>query len=122
MTFRATLEEHLRAIKQRDLPALIATLPEGELTLIRSDGRLVRSVGEFIDLHREWFSSMTWSIETRLEELTECAALGLAVVHQIYRDEPPEGDRLVERCFRTLAFARQGSRWVLIHNQGTPIR
>lgn len=122
MTFRESLEEHLRAIKMRDLPALMATLPEGELTLIRPDGQRLRSVDEFVALYRDWFASPSWTIETRLEELTECDALGLAVVHVTYRDEPPDGDRRVQRAYYTFAFARQGQRWVLIHDQATPIQ
>jgi hypothetical protein len=122
MTFRESLEEHLRALKMRDLPALMATLPEGELTLIRPDGRHLRSADEFVSLYRDWFASPSWTIETRLEELTESEALGMAVVYVTYRDEPPDRDRVVERSFHTFAFARQGSRWVLIHDQETPIR
>ncbi|WP_169976891.1 Cif family virulence factor [Tautonia rosea] len=122
MTFRESLEEHLRAIKSRDLPSLMMTLPEGELTLIRPDGRCLRSVDEYVALYRDWFASSTWTIETRLEELTECDALGLAIVHVTYRDEPPDRDRWLQRAFHTFAFAREGSRWVLIHDQATPIQ
>jgi ketosteroid isomerase-like protein len=126
MTFRETLEEHLRALKDRDLPALIATLPDDELTLIRSDGRIVRSVDEFIRIYRDWFSSPSWTIEPRLEELTECDSLGLAVIHLTCRDEPEDDDRVqvrdIHRDILTLAFARLEDRWVLFHNQSTPIR
>jgi hypothetical protein len=37
-TFREALDRHLRAILERDLLELIATIPEDELTLITSDG------------------------------------------------------------------------------------
>src|SRR4051794_966833 len=40
MTFRETLDAHLRAIQGRDFPALLATLPADRLTLIMADGRL----------------------------------------------------------------------------------
>jgi hypothetical protein len=77
-------------------------------------------------LHRDWFSSPSWAIEPRLEELTECESLGLAVIHLTSRDEPGDDDRDrargVHRDILTLAFARQGDRWVLFHNQSTPIR
>ena len=122
MTFRETLEEHLRAIKQRDLPALAATLPDDELTLIMADGRVVRSVDEVVAFHRDWFSSASWSLETRLEELTESDALGLAVIYQMYRDDRPDVGPTLERSYRSLAFARQGDRWVMIHHQKTEVR
>jgi hypothetical protein len=56
MSFRETLEEHLRAIRGRDLPALVATLPADALVLITADGRLERSVSRFLELHRDWFA------------------------------------------------------------------
>ena len=50
MTFRDTLDKHVHAIQQRNLRALIDTLPQDELVLITSDGRLVRSVDEVIEM------------------------------------------------------------------------
>jgi ketosteroid isomerase-like protein len=75
MNFRQTLDEHLRAIRARDLPALVATLPAEDLVLIMADGRLVRSVAEFVEMHRGWSAwrsrprwaspSSTWTTATR---------------------------------------------------------
>jgi hypothetical protein len=64
MTFSETVEKHLRAIRDHDLPSLIETLPDEKegLLLIMSDGRLVRTVREFVALHRDWFGSPTWTL------------------------------------------------------------
>lgn len=122
MTFRETLEAHLQAIRRRDLEALVATLPAEELTLITSDGRLVRSVREFVDMHRGWFESPTWTLETRIDTLFETSGLGLAVIRLDYRDRPAGGPPIHEASYLTLAFARHGGRWVMVHDQNTPIR
>jgi hypothetical protein len=52
MNFRETLEKHLQAIQQRDLSGLLETLPQDQITLIMSNGRVVHSVSEFADMHR----------------------------------------------------------------------
>ena len=49
MTFRETLGKHLKAIRSRDLRSLIETLPDETLTLVMSNGRLVRSGREILD-------------------------------------------------------------------------
>src|SRR5947209_8767106 len=73
MTFRETLDKHLRAIRERDLPSLVETLPDETLTLIMSDGRLVGTVREFVDLHRDWFEQTTWTLETKVVASEEAA-------------------------------------------------
>jgi uncharacterized protein (TIGR02246 family) len=122
MGFRETLEEHLRAIRERDLPALVATLPADELVLIMADGRLVRSVPRFIELHRDWFAQSSWSLATELVSLAESHELGVAVVHLDYRDEPPDGAPIHQTSYLTLVFARRDGRWVMVQDQNTPIR
>jgi hypothetical protein len=122
MSFRETLEGHLRAIRERDLPALIATLPADGLVLIMADGRLERSVGRFVELHRDWFAQTTWSLATGLVSLLETPELGVAVVHLDYRDEPPGRAPVHETSYLTLVFALRDGRWVMVQDQNTPIR
>jgi hypothetical protein len=72
MTFRETLDKHLKAIKGRDLRALIETLPDEALTLIMSDGRLVTTVPEFVELHRGSALSRIERVLNRNLALTVC--------------------------------------------------
>ncbi len=122
MNFRETLDKHLRAIQQRDLPALRETLPEGEVVLIMADGRLVRSAAEFLELHRGWFDSTTWTLGVEPVSVREGPDLGVAVLHLDYRDTAADGRAIHETSYLTLVFARQGDRWVMVHDQNTPIR
>jgi uncharacterized protein (TIGR02246 family) len=122
MSVRETLERHLRAIRERDLPALVATLPADELVLIMADGRLVRSVPQFVEMHRGWFALDSWSMATEVVSLVETPELGVAVVLLDYRDEPPGGDPIREASYLTLVFARRDGRWVMVQDQNTPIR
>lgn len=122
MDFRETLEKHLRAIRTRDLPALVETLPAGPLTLIMADGRLVESADEFVALHRDWFRSDTWSLAAEVVSVIEGHDLGLAVVHLDYRDRPADGEPVHQASYLTLAFQKQADRWVMVHDQNTPIQ
>lgn len=122
MTFRETLDKHLRAIQERDHQALAETLPTDQLVLITSDGRLVRSPLEFAKMHREWFASKTWTLD--FEEVSALESTDLAVVtfRLDYRDQPEGGSPIHERSFLTLVFRRLGDHWLMVQDQNTPIR
>jgi hypothetical protein len=123
MTFTETLDKHLRAIQDRDLTALTETLPDdGDLVLIMADGRLVRTVREFIDLHRAWFASPTWALAAAPVQTLEAPGLGVAVLRLDYRDAPAGGAPIHETSYLTLVFALRGPRWVLVQDQNTPVR
>jgi len=122
MTFRETLDKHLRAIQERDLQALRETLPENELVLITSDGQLVRSVTEFLSMHQSWFAHPTWSLGVTPVHIQESPQLAVAVLRLDYRDTRPDGSPLHETSYLTLVFAQQGERWVMVQDQNTPIR
>jgi uncharacterized protein (TIGR02246 family) len=123
MNFRQTLEEHLRAVRERDLDALVATLPPDRLVLIMADGRLVRSVAEFVRLHREWVAADNWTLGTEVVDVRETAELGVAVVHLDYRERPAGKEPTRATSLLTLVFARgPDGRWLMVHDQNTPIK
>jgi ketosteroid isomerase-like protein len=122
MTFRETLDKHLNAIRGRDLRSLVETLSEETLTLVMSDGRLVRSVREFVELHRGWFEQTTWVLDTEIVALMETPRMGFATIRLDYRDEPEGGDRIRQASLLTLIFALEGDKWVMVLDQNTPIK
>jgi hypothetical protein len=87
-----------------------------------ADGRLVRDASEFVALHRDWFTSPTWSLGTELVDIQETPDMGPAVIRLEYRDRAPDGRPIREASLLTLAFARRGDGWVMIHDQNTPIK
>jgi uncharacterized protein (TIGR02246 family) len=124
MTFQATFEKHLKAIRERDLAALRETLPaeEGEIVVVTSDGRLVRSTEEFLDMHRQWFESSTWSINGEVISIRESHDLAIAVLKLDYFDRPADKPPLHETSYLTLAFAERTGRWEMIFDQNTPCK
>lgn len=120
MTFHETLEKHLKAIQERDLEALASTLPAEGLTLITSDGHLVRSTAAFLARHRDWFAMPYWALDVREVHVEETAEMGAAVLRLDYREEPPGRPPLRQESYLTLLFRRQGDRWVMVLDQNTP--
>lgn len=122
MTFRETLDKHLKAIQDRDLAALAATLPDDQLTLITSDGRLVYSVAEFLAMHRDWFAMTTWRLGAAIAHVEETADMGVAVLQLDYRETPPDRQPLQQASILTLVFRRRADRWVMVLDQNTPTK
>jgi ketosteroid isomerase-like protein len=122
MTFRETLDKHLNAIRRRDLRSLVEILPEEMLTLVMSDGWLVRSVREFVELHRGWFEQTSWSLGTEVVAVQETPRMGFATIRLDYRDEPESGQRIRQASLVTLVFALEGDRWVMVQDHHPPIK
>ncbi|CAN5676676.1 hypothetical protein BH24ACT26_BH24ACT26_22620 [soil metagenome] len=122
MTFRETLDEHLRAINNRDLQALEKTLASQELTLITANGELFTDTSEFLELHRGWFELTTWTVDIVVVGVIETADLAVATIRLRYRDSPGEGDPIDELSYLTLVFERMDGRWLLVQDQNTPIK
>src|SRR5262249_32514387 len=116
MTFRETLDKHMRAIRERDLDALAETLPADQLVLITSDGRLVTAVAEFLAMHRGWFAQPTWSLGTELVSLRQPPA-------RLHSGAAPPGRRGGRGAgCRTGVSAGQGDGRVMVQDQNTPVR
>lgn len=122
MTFRETLDRHLQAVRNRDLAELIETIAADELTLITSDGRLVRTASEFVAMHRGWFAETSWTLDAELVSLVESPEIGVAVLRLGYRDDPPGRPPLREQSYLSLVFALREGRWLMVQDQNTPIR
>jgi ketosteroid isomerase-like protein len=122
MTFQETLNKHLAAIQNRDLDALVSTLPDDELVLVMSDGKVVRTVREFVEGHRAWFAMPDWELKTEPIHTFETADVGVVVLRLDYSDLKPDHSRFHEHSVLTLIFARRNDRWVMVHDQNTPLR
>lgn len=123
MTFRDALDKHLRAIRERDLRALIETLPAGRLTLVMAEGELVQSAEKFVELHKGWFQQTTWTLDTTLVNVVESRDMGVATLRLEYRDTLPGGAPLLQFSYLTLVFVlEKDGRWVMVLDQNTPIR
>lgn len=118
MSFGETLERHLRAIQERDLEALAATVAPDELVLIMADGKLARTTREFLDAHRGWFAMKSWTLDAQPVKTFESADLAVAVLRLDYREPPATRSE----SYLTLVFERRDGQWLMVQDQNTPIR
>lgn len=118
MGFREALRTHLRAIQERDLDALAATLAGDELVLIMADGTLKRGAQAFLEAHRGWFAVKDWTLQTEEVVLFESPELAVALLRLDYREPPATRSR----SYLTLVFQRKGERWLMVQDQNTPIK
>jgi len=118
MTFRETLARHLKAIHERDLAALAATVAEDELVLIMADGKLVRSTQEFLKAHRGWFAMPGWTLHSEEVAAFESDELAVVVLRLDYR-EPPQTR---SESLLTLVFQHRSGEWRMVQDQNTPIK
>jgi uncharacterized protein (TIGR02246 family) len=117
-SFRETLARHLRAIQQRDLAELAATVAPETLVLVMADGKLVRTRREFLEAHRSWFAMPHWTLDTQEVASFEGADLAVAVLRLDYR-EPPN---VRSESYLTLVFERREGTWLMVQDQNTPIK
>jgi uncharacterized protein (TIGR02246 family) len=122
MTFDDALAHHLAAIRARDLDGLAATVAADELVLVTAGGEVSTSTPHFLALHRDWFRSPTWSLDTELVHRRVGVDVATCVLRLDYRDRPPDGPPIHERSILSLVFAQRDGRWLLVQDQNTPIR
>ncbi len=119
-SFRAALDRHLDAIRRRDLAALAETVDPDEVVLVGSDGEVSTEPARFLELHRAWFETGGWSIDTEPIHTLEASELASSVLRLRYREERPDGV-VEEESILTLVFRRRDGRWLLVHDQNTPV-
>jgi uncharacterized protein (TIGR02246 family) len=120
--FREALGRHLLAIEERDLDALADTVAEGELYLVMSDGKLVRSREEFLEAHRGWFAMKNWRLEVKPVHIFDAPQLGVALLHLEYRETPPGKPPTRQESMLTLVFQLRNGKWLMVLDQNTPLR
>ena len=121
MSFRDALGRHLLAIHEKNLKALAETVAEEGIVLIMSDGRLVQSTSEFLELHRGWFAMKNWNLDVKPVQVWETADLGVAVLRLDYREIRPDRSATRQESLLTLTFQNLGGRWLMVQDQNTPV-
>lgn len=113
-----TLDAHLRAIADRDLDALAATVHPHDVVLITAEGDIRHGRETFLALHREWFASTTWTLETEVVHVRRGGTLATVLLALRYRDVPDVDQRSV----LSLVFRRDDGCWRMVQDQNTPVR
>jgi uncharacterized protein (TIGR02246 family) len=115
----ALFAEHVKAVQSRDLPALERTITSGEqLTLILPNGTQTSTRQAYVDFHKEFFSTQTWTIQ--FEPVSRIVGTDFAVLttKSLYQDVV-DGKPYSSRSWVTFTFRKEQGQWRLIHDQNT---
>lgn len=120
MTHEKTLDEHLRAIAERDLAAYTATLHE-DVTLILPTGARREGREAVTDFHRDFFADHDWTQDFRPVRTIATPGAVTAVYDVDYRDVDMAGAPIRKNFLVSLVFVRADGQWLLFHDQCTPL-
>ncbi|HYZ15930.1 MAG TPA: nuclear transport factor 2 family protein [Candidatus Acidoferrum sp.] len=118
-TFREALDEHLSALRAKDVRRFAATLGEG-VTVIDGAGKITRGTDAVLHSHAEWFAAREpWTFEYELLFRREAAGMAYAVIEVTYRDAPGAPPA---RFVLSLVFERDAEgAWKFVYDQNTPL-
>jgi ketosteroid isomerase-like protein len=120
--FQRTLQAHVKAVQDRDMAGLLATITNGEsLELLFSNGERKTTRAAYVEFHDQFFREATWSM--RFDLLSSIVTDDLAIARMKTRyEETVEGKPYWSESWLTLVFQWEDGGWRLVHDQNTRIR
>jgi ketosteroid isomerase-like protein len=110
---------HVKAVQSRDLPSLERTITSGEqLTLILPNGTQTSTRQAYVDFHKEFFSTKTWTIQFEPVSRSVGAQFAVLTTKSLYQDVV-DGKPYRSRSWVTFTFQKEKGEWRLIHDQNT---
>ena len=120
MSFDEALENHLNAVRNRDLETFSKTLAtDDKLTIILPNGSIMRGVNEIVDFHRNWFTDNDWALDLEPVHSWHSESTGCAIFKVIYNDVDATGTPYQLFYLLSLVFINQDGQWLLVHDQNT---
>jgi len=115
----AVFAEHVKAVQARDLARLEQTITLSDrLTLILPNGTQTSTRQAYIDFHKEFFATKTWTIEFEPVSRIVGADFAVLTTKSLYQDTV-DGKPYRSRSWVTFTFQKELGQWRLIHDQNT---
>lgn len=113
--FTATLQKHLDAVSNKDLPSLESTLsPDGNMQLILPNREITNTVTEFVDMHRDWFQDTSWTFATKILNTEIGTSIGNATTEIVYREPNRNGKPYFNRMAVSYTLKKSKNRWYVV--------
>jgi ketosteroid isomerase-like protein len=121
---RPAVETHLRAVRTRNLDALLPTLTGGsDLRMILPSGFQYATRAQYIAFHRRWFATNdNGRFDPEIVHLVESPRLGHALIKLRYRASTPTAAVQDVSSWLALTFALEDGGWRLVFDQSTLIQ
>jgi uncharacterized protein (TIGR02246 family) len=115
----ALFAEHVKAVQARDLVALERTITSGDqLTLILPNGVQTATRQAYLDFHKQFFATKTWTIEFEVVSRAIGSDYAVLTTRSLYQDVV-DGKPYRSRSWVTFMFRKESGHWRLIHDQNT---
>lgn len=119
-SFETALQEHLDALRARDIERFAATLSHDDaLCVVAPDGTRTTGFAAVRDAHAGWFAAPErWTFEPAERWRFVTDTMGLVLLEVRYRNGP---DAQPSRFLLSLAFANEHGTWRFVYDQNTPL-
>jgi len=116
------LDKHLNAVSERNYDVLSSTLaPHNKMQLILPSQKMTTTVQEFLDFHKEWFVDTTWTIESKIIDMTVKDKLAIAVTEQLYKEPERNGKPYYNKMQVSYALQKIDEKWYVIRDHASSI-
>jgi ketosteroid isomerase-like protein len=116
VTFIEALEEHIDAIRERDIDRFAATLASNDVRLVGGDGSILEGRENAVAAHRDWFMDDRWTFDPEIVWTREEAGAAWALTRVEYREDDASKHFLL-----LFLFVQENGEWRLVYDQNTPI-
>jgi uncharacterized protein (TIGR02246 family) len=113
--FERAVDDHLEAIRARNLPAFAASLAR-DVTLVGTSGEITRGYDAAVEAHRAWFGDAGWTLTPHVVQIAVRPETAWALVRVGYAAAGTTTEFML-----LLLFAREDGEWKLTYDQGTAI-
>ena len=117
-----TIAAHFKAIKDRDIAALLKTVNRERVTLILPNGKYSHSFADYKAVNIAWFKDPDWKISYRIIEQRLTGNMAVVLSKIDYRDRDRQGKPYGFQYYLTLLFEKKQARWKLVFDQNTIIK
>jgi uncharacterized protein (TIGR02246 family) len=115
-TLLEAFEEHIDALRTRDIDRFAATLAQDEVRFVNGDGRITEGRENVIAAHRDWFMNDSWTFEPEILWTREEDSAAWVLTRVTYREAAATKQFLL-----LFLFVQEDGNWRLVYDQNTPI-
>lgn len=120
MNFKDSLDNHLKAIADRNLEGFAETLVKDDrLTLVLPNCSVISGYDETVKFHKNWFADPDWHLETSLIKTLESESSCTALFDVVYSDVDETGAPYQMKYVLSLTFVHEQGAWLLVFDQNT---
>lgn len=120
--FHCTLNQHIKAIQNRDFDSFAATITDGDtLNFLLPNGAYFDSTRVYLKLIEGWFAEDGWEVDVEIINTFVGSDMGIALLLLDYREANRNGKPYHLRHYLSLVFRKENNRWLLVHDQNTKV-